>query len=58
MKSWVRGHGERILTRFEHDIFPWIGDLRGALAAVRPTHFAAITDPKRVGALMRAIDGY
>jgi integrase len=112
MKSWVRGHGERILTRFERDIFPWIGarpiadlaapellttvrriekrgaletahralgncgqvlryaiatgrakrdptgDLRGALLAVRPTHFAAITDPKRVGALMRAIDGY
>ncbi len=99
MKSWVRGHGERILTRFKHDIFPWIGarpiadltapeletahralgncgqvfryaiatgrakrdptgDLRGALPAVRPTHFAAITDPKRVGALMRAIDGY
>ena len=25
MKSWVRGHGERILTRFKHDIFPWIG---------------------------------
>jgi integrase len=112
MKSWVRGHGERILTRFERDIFPWIGarpiadltapellttvrriekrgaletahralgncgqvfryaiatgrakrdptgDLRRALPAVRPTHFAAITDPKRVGALMRAIDGY
>ncbi len=112
MKSWVKGHGERILTRFENDIFPWIGarpmaeltapellttvrriekrgaletahralgncgqvfryaiatgrakrdptgDLRGALPAVRPTHFAAITDPKRVGALMRAIDGY
>ncbi len=112
MKSWVKGHGERILTRFERDIFPWIGarpiadltapellttvrriekrgaletahralgncgqvfryaiatgrakrdpsfDLRGALPPVRPTHFAAITDPKRVGALLRAIDGY
>jgi integrase len=112
MKSWVRGHGERILTRFERDIFPWIGarpiadltapellttvrriekrgaletahralgncgqvfryaiatgrakrdptgDLRGALPAVKTEHFAAITDPKRVGALMRAIDGY
>ncbi len=108
MKSWVRGHGVRILTRFERDIFPWIGarpnadltapellttvrhiekrgaletahralgncgrvlryaiatgrakrdptgDLRGALPAVRPTHFAAITDPKRVGALRLA----
>jgi integrase len=112
MKSWVKGHGERILTRFERDIFPWIGtrpiadltapellatvrriekrgaletahralgncgqvfryaiatgrakrdptgDLRGALPSVRPTHFAAITDPGRVGALMRAVDGY
>ena len=34
------------------------GDLRGALPAVRPTHFAAITEPKAVGALMRAIDSY
>ena len=112
MKSWVRGHGERILTRFERDIFPWIGarpiaeltapellttirriekrgaletahralgncgqvfryaivtgrakrdptgDLRGALPAVKTEHFAGITDPGRVGALMRAIDGY
>jgi integrase len=112
MKTWVRGHGERILTRFERDIFPWIGarpiadltapellttvrriekrgaletahralgncgqvfryaiatgrarrdptgDLRGALPAVKPKHFAAITEPKRVGALMRAIEGY
>src|ERR1700685_4395298 len=110
MKTWVRGHGERILTRFERDIFPWIGarpiadlsapellttvrriekrgaletahralgncgqvfryaiatgrtrrdptgDLRGALPSVKPTHFAAITEPKAVGALMRAID--
>ena len=112
MKSWVKGHAERILTRFERDIFPWIGDrpiadltapellttvrriekrgaletahralgncgqvlrfaiatgrakrdptgdLRGALPAVKTEHFAAITDPKRVGALMRAIEGY
>jgi integrase len=34
------------------------GDLRGALPAVKTEHFAAITDPKRVGALMRAIEGY
>jgi integrase len=112
MKSWVKGHGERILTRFERDIFPWIGarpiadvtapellttvrhiekrgaletahralgncgqvfryaiatgrakrdptgDLRGALRAVRPKHFAAVTEPRAVGALMRAIDSY
>ncbi len=33
-------------------------DLRGALASRRPKHLAAITDPKRVGELMRAIEGY
>jgi integrase len=33
-------------------------DLRGALAPVKTTHFAAITDPAEVGALLRAIDGY
>lgn len=32
--------------------------LRGALMAPRATHHAAILDPKRVGALLRAIDGY
>jgi integrase len=33
-------------------------DLRGALVSVRPVHLAAITDPKAIGALLRAIDGY
>lgn len=33
-------------------------DLRGALPPVREKHFAAITDPKEVGALLRAIDGF
>ncbi len=33
-------------------------DLRGALAPVKTTHFAALTDPVQVGALLRAIDGY
>ena len=32
--------------------------LKGALPPVRATHFAAITDPKRVGALLRAIHNY
>ncbi|GAU83483.1 integrase arm-type DNA-binding domain-containing protein [Bosea sp. BIWAKO-01] len=32
--------------------------LRGALAMPKPTSRAAITDPKRLGALLRAIDGY
>ncbi|NIJ37206.1 integrase [Sphingopyxis panaciterrae] len=33
-------------------------DLRGALTAPKVTHYAAITDPKGVGDLLRAIDGY
>lgn len=33
-------------------------DLRGALPSVKPTHHAAILNPKEVGALLRAIDGY
>jgi integrase len=33
-------------------------DLRGALAPVMEAHHASITDPKAVGALLRAIDGY
>jgi integrase len=34
------------------------GDLRGALAPPQATHFAAVTDPSKVGALLRAFDGY
>ncbi|MEO6093438.1 MAG: integrase arm-type DNA-binding domain-containing protein [Novosphingobium sp.] len=33
-------------------------DLRGALTAPTVTHYGAIIDPKRVGELLRAIDGY
>ncbi len=33
-------------------------DLRGALTAPTVTHYGAITDPKRVGELLRAIDEY
>ena len=33
-------------------------DLKGALTAPTVTHYAAITDPKQVGALLRAIDDY
>jgi integrase len=35
-----------------------VPDLRGALPPVKSTHFASITDPKGVGGLLRAIDGY
>lgn len=34
------------------------GDLRGALTPVKERHHASITDPKKVGELMRAIAGY
>jgi integrase len=33
-------------------------DLKGALAPVKPVHMAAITDPKKIGGLLRAIDDY
>ncbi len=33
-------------------------DLRGALPPVKETHFAAITEPKRAGDLLRSLDGY
>ena len=41
--------------RAEHDPTP---DLRGALKPVLVQHMAAITDPKRVGELLRAIEAY
>ena len=41
--------------RAERDIS---ADLREALAPVKGRNFAAITDPTRVGELMRAINGY
>lgn len=33
-------------------------DLKGALTPVKKSHFSAITDPKAIGDLLRAIDGY
>lgn len=110
--NWATGHTERVVSRFERYVFPWIGsrpvgeitapellqvvrrieargtaetahrtrqtagqvfryavatgraqrdpaaDLRGALAPVKESHFPAITDPKAIGELLRAIDGY
>jgi len=32
--------------------------LRGALESTKPGHFAAITEPKAIGELLRAMDGY
>lgn len=33
-------------------------DLKGALASTKTTHFASITEPRRIGELLRVIDGY
>jgi integrase len=41
--------------RAERDIS---ADLKGALAPVVTEHFAAITEPRRIDELLRAIDGY
>lgn len=34
------------------------GDLRGALPPFKGNHFAATTEPQRLGAILRALDGY
>lgn len=34
------------------------GDLKGALPIPKAKHYATITEPKAIGALLRAIDGY
>lgn len=44
-----------VTARAERDV---CADLRGALVTPKVTHRAAITTPKEVGALMRAIEGY
>lgn len=41
--------------RAERDV---AADLRGALPSVREKHHAALTDPKEVAGLLRAIDGF
>ena len=43
------------IGKAEHDI---TADLRGALTPHKGKHFASITDPRQVGQLLRAIDGY
>jgi integrase len=41
--------------RADHDV---AADLKDALAPVKSRNFASVTDPARVGQLLRAIDGY
>ena len=110
--KWSEDHAERLMRRFEKDVFPYIGKkpvsqidaselltvirrieergvidtahralsncgsvfryaiatarasydpssaLKGALPPVKKKHHASITDPKQIGGLLRAIDGY
>ncbi len=110
--TWAASHADKIITRLEKDVFPWLGvrpiatinapeilavirriegrgaldtahralqncgqvfryavatgraerdpssDLRGALPPCKREHFAALTEPKAVGELLRAIDGF
>ena len=42
-------------SRAERDL---TSDLRGALPPVEGSHFAATTEPSRVGEILRALDGY
>src|SRR5690606_4713572 len=110
--QWVAGHADKIIRRFERDVFPWLGarpmseikaadllpvlrrierrgaietahralqncgqvfryaiatgraerdwaaDLRGALPPAAVRHHASITEPKAIGELLRAIEGY
>ncbi|MCD6055212.1 MAG: integrase, partial [Gammaproteobacteria bacterium] len=44
-----------VTCRAERDI---AADLRGALAAVKKKHFAAVVEPKEAGTLLRMIDSY
>ena len=110
--NWSANHANRIIRRFDRDIFPWIGgkpvadiiapqlldvirrieqrgaletahralgncgqvfryavatgraerdpsgDLRGALPPAKGTHFASVTEPKKVAEVLRTLDGY
>jgi len=50
--------GYSLIGLFDTPMAGGTRDLRGALTAPTVTHYGAITDAKRVGALLRAIDGY
>lgn len=110
--TWAESHAEKIISRLERDVFPWLGskpiieinapvvldalrriekrgtldtahrakgnisqvmryaiatgraerdpcpDLRGALPPAKESNFASITDPVKVGQLLRAIDAF
>jgi integrase len=71
--TWTPDYATIVRRLLERDIFPWIGsrpvatrraernpivDLQGALQPVRSRHHASITDPTKVGELLRALEGY
>lgn len=110
--SWVDSHADKILSRLERDLFPWLGKrpiasitapelltalrrveergavetahralqncgqifryaivtgraerdptpaLKGALPPVKQIHYPAVTDPKKIAELLRAMDAY
>jgi integrase len=110
--TWEASSASRIISRFQRDVFPWLGkrpiaelrapdllpvlrriesrgaqetahrvkqncgqvfryavatgradrdptgDLRGALPSAKTKHHASIVEPKAIGQLLRAIDGY
>ena len=45
---WTEGHSKSIISRLKLNAFPWLG--------AQPV--SSITDPKQIGELLRAIDGY
>jgi integrase len=51
----VRVHWPVTTGRAQHDV---AADLKDALAPVKSRNFASVTEPARVGELLRAIDGY
>ena len=38
--------------------YNFVPSVKAALTKVQPTHFAAVTDPKEIGPLLRMLDGY
>lgn len=110
--TWVPSHADKIISRLERDLFPWLGRrpicaitapellsvlrriedrgavetahralqncgqifryaiatgradrdpcpaLRGALSPVKQNHYPAVTDPKKISALLQAMDCY
>lgn len=48
----------RYAVKLRLSVFNPAAELRGELAKVEQTHYRTITDPKRIGELLRALDSY